>query len=80
MGFAWFIGGMVLFPDAPIHQCGLGYCGKQGQAHTKQDFEAFQLWENFMMVGWPFVVVSLGWLGRQSLVGKHPASTPRPKS
>ena len=47
----WFLGDLVMFPDAPIHRCAEGgnyaythhpdgYCGKQGQAHTSVDFVA----------------------------------------
>jgi hypothetical protein len=53
------------FPDAPIHPCVeiagnyaikphlAGYCGKQGQSHTLDDYRAFQAWELAMSIVWP---------------------------
>ena len=50
-----FIYGVVRFPDAPIHPCGVDqYCGKQNQPHTKERFEEFLTWEGALIVAAPF--------------------------
>lgn len=64
LGFAWFFWGMAQFPDAPIHACGVAYCGKQSQPHTQIDFERFHAWETGLKFGWPFVLASFGWMAR----------------
>lgn len=64
-GFVWFFWGIVSFPDAPIVQCGLSYCGKQSQPHTQIDFERFRLWETGLKFGWALVIAGLWWLGRR---------------
>ena len=58
-GFAWFLGGFILFPDAPIKTCGSGYCGKQKQPHTERDFKRFEIWETGLKFGWPLVLVAM---------------------
>ena len=58
--FGYFAYGLARFPDSPIHPCGKGrYCGKQGQAHTLEDFLADQLWQTGLMWGWPLGMVVL---------------------
>ena len=59
-----FIYGMVRFPDAPIHQCATGFCGKQGQPHTLVDYRAFDVWQTTFFGIWPFGLVSLYLLQR----------------
>ena len=72
---AWFFGGIIMFPDAPIHLCHPGseysypdhshdYCGKQGQSHTQADFRLFQQWNESLSSVWlpgMMVLVVLGW-------------------
>ena len=54
----WFLSGIMRFPDAPIKICGEEtYCGKQGQTHTKQDFEAFQFWQSSLFVTHPLGIL-----------------------
>ena len=49
-----FCYGLWRFPDAPIHPCTThGYCGKQGQPHTQQDFDAFRRWSRTLFWLWP---------------------------
>jgi hypothetical protein len=63
----FFLYGMVRFPDNPIHPCAQhGYCGKQGQPHTAQDFQAFSQWETVMMY-WPAGFFALVLLNRTRL-------------
>ena len=51
---AYFLYGLIRFPDSPIHPCGWGsYCGKQGQPRTPEDYRANQLWQTGLMWGWP---------------------------
>ena len=63
--FTWFFGGLALYPDAPIHQCGPstnylyqlhpdGYCGKQGQPHNAHDYAHFRVWEG--VLGWLYPI------------------------
>lgn len=50
----WFFWGVIKFPDSPIQLCGDNvYCGKQGQHHTKEDFEEFKLWGIGNFVAFP---------------------------
>ncbi|GAB2801244.1 hypothetical protein [Dyella kyungheensis] len=54
-----FVYGLVRFPDSPIHPCAEhGYCGKQGQPHTEQDFRAFSQWDGLMSY-WPVGIIAL---------------------
>jgi hypothetical protein len=57
-GAAWFVGGFILFPDAPIRACGSAYCGKQRQAHTEGDFVHFEIWQTGLKFGWPLVLLA----------------------
>ena len=55
----FFVYGMFRFPDNPIHPCSEhGYCGKQGQPHTEQDYQAFSRW-NDLLSYWPAGIVAL---------------------
>jgi len=48
-----FLFGFIRFSDGPIHECREhGYCGKQGQAHTADDYRAFQIWEGLLAATW----------------------------
>jgi hypothetical protein len=63
-----FIYGLIRFPDAPLHVCGdNGYCGKQGQPHTQNEFEAFELWQNTLFWVWPIGIVALYILNRDRI-------------
>ena len=64
-GFVWFLGGFIVFPDAPIKACGSGYCGKQKQPHTERDFKRFEIWETGLKFGWPLVLVAMWWLNHR---------------
>lgn len=79
VAFVWFFAGIALFPDAPIRPCGTEYCGKQGQAHTKLDFEMFELWEVSLKFGWPLVIASIWWLGRRRPGAGQTRSSPDSK-
>lgn len=51
--------GMFRFPDNPIRPCQEhGYCGKQGQPRTLEDFVAFSRW-NDLFSYWPVGIISL---------------------
>jgi hypothetical protein len=55
-----FIYGLIQYPDAPIHPClAHGYCGKQSQPHTQQEFEEFKLWETTLIWSWPIGMLAL---------------------
>jgi len=67
---------MTRFPDNPIHKCepsrnyalkvhSDGYCGKQGQPHTEEDYHAFQTWQTTLFIIWPIGIVALGILQRE---------------
>jgi hypothetical protein len=60
----------VRFPDWPIQKCvpgtayaitqhPSGYCGKQGQPHTAEDFHAFEMWETILIYAWPVGIAAL---------------------
>jgi hypothetical protein len=61
-GFAWFLGGFIIFSDASIQVCGSWFCGRQKQPHTERDFERFEIWEAGLKFGWPLVLVAMWWL------------------
>jgi hypothetical protein len=67
LGVVWFVGGFVLFPDTPIHACGTAYCGKQGQPHSRSDFEHHNIWKLGLTFGWPLMFVAGLWLNRGKL-------------
>lgn len=63
-----FACGIVRFSDGPISKrTDGGYKGKQGQPHTKEDFELFNLWQNTLMVLWPSGIMALYFLSRDIL-------------
>jgi hypothetical protein len=69
VALAWFVAGIILFPDG-VHVCGSAYCGKQGQPHTRDDFERFEIWQTGLMFGWPLALIATSWLNR---VKSHPS-------
>jgi hypothetical protein len=62
IGAVWFCGGLILFPDAPIRACASGYCGKQGQPRTPEDFGHYRIWQWGLTFGWPAVIFGVWWL------------------
>ncbi len=56
--------GFVRFPDAPLHICPSGYCGKQGQPHTLSEYSDFRVWERTLFICWPIGMVTLFLLQR----------------
>jgi hypothetical protein len=48
--FGIFVYGMIQFPDAPIHPCGLEYCGKHGVKVTREIYEVFLIWERTLLI------------------------------
>ena len=51
---ALFLYALWRFPDNPQYPCTQhGYCGKQGQPHTREDFEAFTAWSDTVFWVWP---------------------------
>ena len=68
-----FIYGIVRFPDNPIYPCTAhGYCGKQGQPHTWDDYVAFEQWSTIMFYLWPTGIISLILLRRK--IDQYPTS------
>src|SRR5579862_5283819 len=74
MAAVFFYGGR--FPDAPIHPCVEGrnylikyhpdgYCGKQGQPRTADEYHAFEIWSKTMMIVWPLGIGALIFLRRK---------------
>ena len=64
-----FFYGIARFPDAPIHECATGFCGKQGQAHTIADYHAFSVWQTTIFIVWPIGLIFLTLLQRDKLKG-----------
>lgn len=65
MGSLFFYG-WFRYPDAPIYKCsgGVGYCGKQGQPHSRADYQAFELWQTVLFILWPVGMLAMFFLGR----------------
>jgi hypothetical protein len=63
----WFVGGAIRFPDSPIHPCPNGYCGKQGQRHTEEEYRLEKLWSRYLIIGWPIGMFALILLNRKSM-------------
>ncbi|MGF6308943.1 hypothetical protein ABIB82_002580 [Bradyrhizobium sp. i1.8.4] len=61
---ALFLYGLVRFPDAPLHMCASGYCGKQGRPHTLAEYSDFKAWERTLMICWPIGLIALYFLQR----------------
>ncbi len=58
--FVVFIHGITEFYDAPIRACSEhGYCGKFGQAHTLEQYEAFKTWQANFLTLWPLGMLFL---------------------
>jgi hypothetical protein len=49
---AVFLYGAVRFPDAPIHECAGGYCGKRGILHTAAEYRDFNVWQSTLLIVW----------------------------
>jgi hypothetical protein len=76
----------VRFPDSPIQKCRpdthyavmnhpIGYCGKQGQPRTEEDFHAFKIWEMTLFTIWPLGIASLAilrYVERKSILTGKP--------
>jgi hypothetical protein len=63
-----FAYGLIRFPDAPLHSCvEHDYCGKQGQPHTRKDFEQFEIWQNTLFCIWPIGMLALFFLNRDRI-------------
>jgi hypothetical protein len=54
---ALFFYGVIMWPDAPIKECGAGYCGKHGLVHTAADYQSFKRWETALITVWPLGMV-----------------------
>jgi hypothetical protein len=64
--------GIILYPDGPIHPCvEHDYCGKQGQPHTRQDFDEYNVWVKMCMWGCPVGVLVVVLLQRKRLAGTN---------
>ena len=58
----YFAYGLLMFPDNPIYPCKEhGYCGKQGQPHSQNEFDAFLRWDA-VMAWWPAGIVAIALL------------------
>jgi hypothetical protein len=61
----FFAYGIIRYPDGPIHPCPEhGYCGKQGQPHTVQDYDGHMTWQTCLMIGWPLGMLAIFLLKR----------------
>ena len=49
--------GIFKFPDAPIRESAGGYVGKTGKAHTREDYELFNLWLKALFISFPVAFV-----------------------
>ncbi len=49
--------GVYNFPDAPIRQSNIGYVGKTGKPHTRDEFEGYVAWEKTMFIAFPAAFV-----------------------
>jgi hypothetical protein len=64
------------FPDAPIHKCSShGYCGKQGQPHSPEDYVSFSGWQSVLFYSWPPGILLLGLLHKR--IPKPPDEIPK---
>jgi len=55
-----FAYGTSRFSDGPISPCGEDrYCGKQGQAHSLEDYDAYVAWERALLLSGIAVVITL---------------------
>jgi hypothetical protein len=61
-----FVYGMFRYPDAPIHPCGAGFCGKGNRPHTEEQYRAFVVWETALLISWPFGFAAAFALERRS--------------
>src|SRR6185437_15050933 len=61
---------LMRFPDAPVHRCIAGrhylyelhpdgFCGKQGQARTADDYAAYNRWGTTLEFAWPLGMAAL---------------------
>jgi hypothetical protein len=69
---AWFFGGMYLYPDAPLHPCASnGFCGKQGQPHSRLEFEHFMMWQSTLTWLWPTGMIVLAMLNWEKIQARQ---------
>jgi len=69
--------GLVHFPDAPIQPCGPDhFCGKRDTPHTREEYDAFRLWEKVIFLSWPFGMASGFFLRSRSRAGAAPRHKP----
>jgi hypothetical protein len=74
----WCVGcffyGFIFFGDGPFHEntsktpCAAEFCGKSGQPHTREEFMAFIVWQNTLIVSvliWFPIVFAAGWFARR---------------
>jgi hypothetical protein len=54
-----FLYGIIFFVDAPFHEnipqrpcVNAEFCGKDGTPHTREEFEAFVVWQNVLILSW----------------------------
>ncbi|HJQ67660.1 MAG TPA: hypothetical protein VKA70_01725 [Blastocatellia bacterium] len=45
--------GIYKWPDAPIRETAGGYVGKTGKAHTREDYELFNIWLKALFISFP---------------------------
>jgi hypothetical protein len=70
---AIMIYGVVNFIDGPIKPCEkYVYCGKGGQPHTLEEYEAFRQWETLLIVVGLMLAPSF-WIGKDFM-----RDTPKP--
>ena len=64
--------GVIRFPDAPLQACSdHGYCGKQGQPHSRRQFEEFEIWQNTLFWVWPIGMLALYVLNRDRIRSRN---------
>jgi len=56
-----FIYGIAMYPDGSIKKSNGRFLGKQGQFHTREEFEAYSNWEVALGLLWPamFVMITI---------------------
>ena len=54
-----FLYGIIFFVDAPIREntaqrpcLNAEFCGKNGTPHTREEFDAFVVWQNVLILSW----------------------------
>jgi hypothetical protein len=70
-----FLYGAIFFVDAPLRGTNpqrpcvnAEFCGKDGTPHTREEFEAFVVWQNVLILSWLIGLPTMwiaGWVSKQ---------------